>query len=185
MNYDLLGRDEQESAGLFIRLVAPTDMDKVVKRLAQLIADQYSWDWINPTLTGRLGFDSGRVYEFMRDYMRTAKTLHNFITRESYPQFFDSMKRAYGDKYSDADLADFIPALLNLSETGDIPESILKPYDYEEVGFIADVTSTAGKLAFSPVGIIAVLAIGIYAFGKGGFSKIPKLFSGKGGPSLA
>lgn len=177
MNYEQLGRDEQESAGLFIRWISPTDFDKLQKSIAQTIADKYAWDLINPKLIALLGFDSGNVALFIREYMRIAETnkqyLHNDAT---YAMFFSAMQR--DTTFSDSDLGEFLPALMELVKQGNVPPAILKPYDYEATSLASDIAGTAVK-SILPLGTIALLAFGAYAFMSGGFSKVPELFSGK------
>jgi hypothetical protein len=88
---------------------------------------------------------------------------------------------------NEINLAEFLIALFTLGESGQIPSTIYTPYDYTPTSIAQDIGNVTGSVTESvvrnvsknalPLGLIAALAIGAYAFFSGGYSKAPKLFS--------
>jgi hypothetical protein len=160
MVYRGLGADEQESAGLFIRWVAPTDFDRAQKKIAEILLDQFSWDTVNPTVWRVVGFDGAAVGEWLSRYILTARQIKKpLIGNEE--QYLAIFRDQYG--YSTDDVHLYSDAFKLASNAGYITENISRPWGYEPET-VADVVSASVKKSFLPVGILAVVAIAAYAF---------------------
>ena len=170
-NYELLGRDETKSAGLFVRWVFPTDFDRILQNFNQGLIDSGNGKYT--------GFTGGKSEQFLRDYMRSAGEQKKSISDTGgFAYIISDMQKNY-DYPSDALFA-YMNTLNSLGKQGVIPESVLRPYDYEPTSIMDDigkVSSDVVKKATLPLGIIAVIAVGAYAFMSGGFAHAPKLLS--------
>jgi len=162
MNYEPLGQLEQQETGLpFSRLVIGTDFDRTARKIADRIRDYYQGiDLLNPGLWRKLGWNpsDGPVGSFLRHYITLAGTWKESLNASNRGRFTDALVERYDTPREDA--ADYVKALLELSQAGQVPDSIRKPWTYEY-----EPPSIEGAARKAATGIILLVIGGIAVYG--------------------
>lgn len=164
MNYQYLGVDETKPGALFVRLVNPTESDKVAKELARLIRSYYSgWDLANIDLWRKLGWDVTRIgnplQDFLQNYILLARQEKSYLSERSKQWWIDTMHARYNIPMDD--LKDYIRAMLDMISAGTMPDTILKPYTYEPTELGEDFSKNVFPklvLAAAVIGGVMVLS---------------------------
>lgn len=172
---DFLGNAQGE-APPFVRLVAPTDKQQVAYKIGEAIADEHSWDWVNPTVWRLVGFESGKVLAFLDDYMLIARQWK--MSLEENPDTF--MAYFVGNKgYPPDDVKVYFDKLLSLRRAGLVPDTVYRPWTYEQKSVAeeaAETVSTAVRKATIPFIVLALGGIAAYAFFSTG---LPRFAAGR------
>jgi len=160
-----LGRDEQRRTPPFINLINPTDLDRVTKRMYDLIREYHGWDWVNVPLQYRIGGGPlwfGVAGEPIRKFlqrlileMRKRKKPLSSKTSEIYKTVLQNKF-----DYSDADVQDYFKAYIELDRAGQIPESISRAWGYTPSTIGEDIgRQLTGRIGLFVLGGIAVWGI--------------------------
>lgn len=128
-----LGADETKPAAPFVRLVNPSELDKVALEISRLIKSYYAgFDIVNPALWRKLGFDVGSqgnpVQEFLQGYIQVARETQKSLSERNKEWWIDALHSRYDIRTDD--LSDYIRAMLDMIRANTMPDAILKPYDY-------------------------------------------------------
>jgi len=168
-----LGISEQEPALPFVRLVSPTDIQEVGWKMGGIIADKHTWDWLNPAMWRIVGFESGNVIKFLKQYILIARQWQISLTPENKEQFKEYFVAQY--EYRPDDLDELFDAFFQVRDAGLMPDTIYAPWTYESTTLAQDIGKAAGeavKSVFPKALLFGVLGIAAYAF----FSRgIPKM----------
>lgn len=158
-----LGIDETKPAAPFVRIVAPTDIQKVSMAMAELIKGYYpGLDLLNPSLWRKLGFSAveGPLVTFVQRVVSRERELKQSLTADGSEYFLDYLLNTYG--YRADDLADYMKAYVDLVRQGSVPKSIMEPWDYTPTTFAQDVGAATGA-ATKSIAPLLLGAIAVYA----------------------
>lgn len=121
---EYMGRDEQESGALFVRLFSPTDLDKASEAIRKDLKDKLSFvDEFK-----YLGLFGGPVTDFLKNYIDTSHRLRLAYSTLNKNQIYSAMQTIYG--YDAEALNIYFGALSKLWDQGKIPEAIYVPFTY-------------------------------------------------------
>lgn len=159
--YQLLGVDETKPAAPFIRLVNPTEIDKVSKEMARLIKGYYAgWDFANFDLWRKLGIDvtaeTNPLQQFLQNYIQLARETRDSISARNKDIWIQNMQARYGTR--EDDLQDYVRAMLDMISAGTMPDVILKPYSYTPTEAGQDVAKAVTSVM--PKLVVAIAVIG-------------------------
>jgi hypothetical protein len=145
MTAEQLGADETKSAGAFIRLINPTELDKVAQEMARLIKSYYpGWDLFNINLWRKLGMDVGAegnpLQQFLQGYIQIAREYRRPFSSHDMAWWIDIMNERFDIRHDD--LEDYFRAMQDMIRAGTMSETILKPYGYEPTELGEDVMKT-------------------------------------------
>lgn len=161
MNYEL-GQLEQHKTGLpFSRLVIGTDFDRTARKIVDRIRDYYSGiDVLNIGLWRKLGWNpsDGPVGEFLRHYITLAGSWKEPLQPSNKGRFTDAIVERYNMRRED--VTDYVRAFLELSQSGQVPDTIRKPWGYEY-----EPPSLEGAARKATTGIILLVIGGIAVYG--------------------
>lgn len=156
--FETLGADETKPGAVFVRLINPTELDKVALEMSRIIKGYYSGvDILNFDLWRKLGMDVGSqgnpLQEFLQHYMQVARETNDSLSERNKEWWITTINERFGTRLDDVN--DYIKAMLDMIRAGTMPDIILKPYGYEptEIGedFMKDIF---------PKLVIAVAVIG-------------------------
>jgi hypothetical protein len=166
------GDDQQSPAPIFIRQIAPHDIDLVAAAMSSIIT-KYHPDWTDNflfTSTDRdrvIGFDNRAIIEFLQRYIIYSRTVHKSLSSTNWGDFADALQGSYG--YTDDDIRDYLQSMLEVQAAGLMKDSIIQPWTYTATTIASDVkTNLGGALgavggAAAPFAVIAVaLVVGYY-----------------------
>lgn len=178
MNYYL--GDEQAPAPLFVRLVAPTDLDQTVKRMIDVIKDYYSGvDLLNLGLWRKLGWEGGPVVDFLQRYFIIARTRKEAVNEANMASFVaDYLSRYPGSREDDT--VDYFQALVDLAKAGMVPDTIYRPWTYEPQTLAEEIGGVVQKSVVPTIILFGVLAIAAYGVST---TILPQLAKAKGSRS--
>lgn len=153
-----LGADETKPAGVFMRLVNPTELDKTAKEMARLIKDYYAgWDFFNLSLWRKLGMSvesgSGPLHDFLQHYIQIARESGDSLSERNQEWWINTIHERFGTRTDD--VQDYVKAMLDMIRAGTMSETILKPYRYEPTEIGEDFMKS-----MFPKLVIAVAVIG-------------------------
>lgn len=157
--YYQIGVDETQPAPPFVRIVAPTDIQKVAAEMCRIIKDYYPGiDILNIDLWRKVGFDGAPVIEFLQRMIGLSRERKDSIDDTTINDYKTILRTRYG--YDVQDMVDYTRAFLQAKREGLVPNSILRPYEYEPTTVTQDVIKTITK-DFGPLilGAIAVYAL--------------------------
>lgn len=157
-----LGIDEQQPALPFIRLFSPTDIQETAWKMAKIIADRHSWDWINPTMWRIVGLESGNVIDFLRRYILVARTWQTPLTPDTAPQFKQYFIQQYD--YRADDLEELFNAFFQVRDAGMMPDTIFAPWGYVPSTVAEDIGEAVTKNIWPKLLILSVLGLAAYGF---------------------
>lgn len=128
-----LGADETKPGAPFVRLVNPSELDKVALEMSRLIKSYYAgFDIVNPALWRKLGFDVGSqgnpVQEFLQSYIQVARETRTHLSEANKEWWIDALHTRFNIRKDD--LSDYIRAMLDMIRANTMSDTILKPYDY-------------------------------------------------------
>lgn len=163
-NYQCLGIDETKPADPFVRLVNPSELDKVAKEMARLIKDYYPGiDIVNINLWRKLGLSvdsgSGPLHDFLQHYIQVARETGTHLTSSNKDWWATTISERFGTRLDD--VQDYIRAMLDMIKAGTMSDVILKPYGYQATEIGGDfMQNTFPKLvvAVAVIGGVMVLA---------------------------
>lgn len=160
INYQMLGADETQSAGLFVRLVNPTEFDKAAEAIRARLKTEYNWDLFNAELWGLIGFAGGPVKKWLTLYIKESDRLGKPYYRNDLIQW-ENIFAKYGYDKKTADT--YLRVLRQLHSEGNISETIYNPNTYRavddpEAGQI--VWHETRKMLYGTAGIVVVGGIG-------------------------
>jgi len=170
--YQPLGRDEQAPAPLFVRLINPTDLQRVSVKMCELIRQRYGWlDRLNPWSSGYrlLGIECENVTEFLQNYIMIARQLRLQLNENTRADFAAHMAEQFGYRAEDLDV--WIEAFLQVKKAGMVPQSIAIPWAYEPTTVGEDVAKTVTR-SLPVVALIGLAAVAVYAFSSRGLPRL-------------
>lgn len=171
-SYQTLGRDEQGTAPLFVRLFSPTDLQTVATKMAQLIRQRYGFlDKLNPFSSGYrlLGFEQENVEEFLQNYVLIARQLRIPLTPDTKESYAVHLVEQFDYKPEDVDV--WLEAFLQVKSAGMVPPSIAVPWGYEPTTAGEDVTKALTK-GIPIVALVGLAAVAVYAFSSQGLPRL-------------
>jgi len=128
-NYSMMGRDETQPGALFYRLVNPTDFDTVVEAMRVRIKNEFTWDLINPTLWGLVGFNGGPIKQWLTRYIIVADKFKMPYTPVQWEKWKTEFMREYG--YDEESLKVYFKTFSQLADGGKVPSTVYRPFEYE------------------------------------------------------
>jgi len=163
MHYQLSADEQQPNTVPFLRMVAPTDIQKVAERMRNIITGYYTGiDVLNFALWRKIGMTSleGPLVDFLTRMMQWERDNKQSLVRDGSEYFVDYMMQKFA--YNANDLADYVKAYLDALEGGMVPPTISEPWDYTPTTTGEDVAkgAAAGVKTLAPLilGIVAVYA---------------------------
>lgn len=176
------GIDETQPAPVFVRLVSPTDIQKVSARMSAIIKDYHEGlDILNPYLWSVLGMStlSGPVVDFLTRLVGLQRERKDSLTKDTAAAYILLIAARFPE-YSTEQIKDYVNSYLQCMSEGVVPESIVRPYDYHPSSAAED----AAAVATSAVKSLAPWLVGgavVYMLITAGIpSMIGNLLSGAG-----
>lgn len=154
-----LGIDQQDQGIPFYRFINPTDLDKVVKKMVEVINDNHSFDLVNPSLWALVGLGGDTVAAFMKRYILVARQLRKTLTQSTRAIYEAELNTRYG--YNDKALDEYLDAYLQVLSAGLVPDSIARPWNYNESSIQSDILKTLIPLVLGAVAVYGVATVGL------------------------
>lgn len=157
-----LGRDEQQPTQPFMNLINPTDLDKVVIRMYELIREYHNWDWVNVALQYRIGggplwfgLAGEPIRKFLQRLILEMRKRKKTLTAKTSEMYKTVLQNKYD--YSDADIADYFQSFMELQQAGQVPKSISHPWGYTPSTIGEDIgRQLTGRIGLFVLGGIAI-----------------------------
>jgi len=144
-----VGADQQSPAPLFVRFVAPTDLDQARKAMVQIIKAKYSGnDLFNIALWRKLGWEGGPVNTFLTNYMLMARTRQTSPANSTLPQWKGQYLSRYPGSVGE-DVEDYFDALMQARAAQLVSDTIWQPWDYSPETPLEEFAASVGKAATS------------------------------------
>ena len=166
MNYQLSG-DPTVPAAPFVRQIAPADIDIVAAAMADQLRKYHDWGatvWPFTDAWRVIGFDNGAIVTFLQRYVLTSRDWKISLTLDNWSRFADELQGLYN--YSDADISDYLRAMLDTQAAGLMKDTIIKPYTYTPTTPLQDIQAaaktTAKTAAWAGAGLL--IAAGVVYF---------------------
>lgn len=163
MHYQL-GADETQAAGLFVRLVAPTEVQKISARMAQIIKGYYAGvDWLNAYLWRILGVSTleGPLIDFLTNMIALERERRDSLNEATAGEYKATLRARHG--YDVDQVVDYVRAYLQCMKEGLVVQAIQEPWTYTPTTIAQDVggVATGTVKALTP---LLLGAVAVYAF---------------------
>lgn len=170
-----LGIDEQAPAGLFTRIVSPSDLDRARASMIEIIRGYHAGaDLLNIALWRKLGWEGGPVNAFLANYMLMARTDRQAPTAQTLPLWKGRYLTRFPGSISE-DVEDYFNALMDARKSGLVSDSIFIPWTYTPTSAAEDLAAAVAvpaKAAFDKLLITAAIVGTIYLVSRSLFRKV-------------